>query len=64
MAAVGFMARLAREMGYENLYSDLQHLKPQVIRMIEDRIEAEGGIIKKVEIKNNGARKVFSNNRK
>jgi hypothetical protein len=39
-AAVNFIASLSKEMGYENLYQDLQNLKPQVIKMIEDRIEA------------------------
>ncbi len=39
-AAVNFIAALSKEMGYENLYQDLQNLKPQVIKMIEDRIEA------------------------
>lgn len=47
-AAVNFMAALSKEMGYENLYRDIENLKPQVIRMIEDRIEAEGGVIKKI----------------
>lgn len=37
-------------MGYENLYPDLENLKPQVIRMIEERIEAEGGVIKKIQL--------------
>ena len=45
MAAVGLMAMLSREMGYQNLYDDLKGLKPQVIRMIEERIEANGGVI-------------------
>lgn len=48
MAAVGLMATLSREMGYENLYQDLEGLKPQVIKMIEDQIVADGGVIKKI----------------
>lgn len=47
-AAVNLMVELSKEMGYQNLYQDLQNLKPQVIKMIQERIEAEGGVIKKI----------------
>lgn len=39
-AAVNLMVTLSKEMGYENLYQDLENLKPQVIKMIEEKIEA------------------------
>ena len=63
VAAVGLMAELSREMGYENLYDDLRGLKPQVIEMIEERIEADGGVIQKMEIRKNASSKKLVNNK-
>jgi hypothetical protein len=59
MAAVRFIAMLSKEMGYENLYQDLEGLKPQVIRMIEERIEADGGVIQKIEFRKNNSSKLL-----
>jgi len=49
-AAVNVIAKLSKEMGYENIYEDLKSLKPQLIKLIEDKIESEGGTIIKVEV--------------
>ena len=62
MAAVGLMARLSKEMGYQNLYQDLVGLKPQVIRLIEERIQADGGVIKKIEVNRKASAKKMINN--
>jgi hypothetical protein len=39
-AAINMIAKLSKEMGYENIYDDLKSLKPQLIKMIEDKIES------------------------
>lgn len=39
---MNLMASISQEIGYENLYPDLENLKPQVLKLIEEKVESTG----------------------
>lgn len=47
-AAIDLMVQISKEIGYDNLYRHIDHLKPHIIRLIENKFKAEGGSIVKI----------------